>query len=198
VKRCALYRHFDEDDVLLYVGISDNPTRRGTQHASGSEWAKFAMRATVEWLPCRSAAEAAELEIIETEGPVYNRAGATGDVEARIAHYLEQRGKRHLHRRAPEELLTLREAVRRKVVPYRLAVCLHARLQGERFPEHAGWSWGRRLYSDESLREWVDSLNFGAFALHPVFTRSELRSVRQYRRRLARRRTRGTRGEDNL
>lgn len=197
MKRCALYRHFDRNDVLLYVGIADDPINRGRQHARAAAWAPFAARMTAEWLPCRAAAEVAERELIRHERPVYNRLGADGDADERIANYLRERAARgDSVRERPEEFVTLREAAHLQITPYDLATMRKSRRQRVRFPAHAGWSWGRRIYSIEALEEWASSLNFGIFGLWPVFTRSELRDLRRSLRHGRRRRTRGERGRD--
>lgn len=74
-ERTALYRLFDADDRLLYVGITGNPKRRWQQHALYSdEWWPQVASKTVAWLDSRSEAEAAEKRVIQTEGPLYNRA----------------------------------------------------------------------------------------------------------------------------
>jgi hypothetical protein len=36
--RTALYKLYGQDDALLYVGISDNPRYRWTQHARTQPW----------------------------------------------------------------------------------------------------------------------------------------------------------------
>lgn len=76
----ALYRHFDADGVLLYVGISLRPVQRLGTHAKGSRWADRITRVTVEWRESREAAMRAESVAIRDELPSYN---ITGQVEAR-------------------------------------------------------------------------------------------------------------------
>lgn len=68
----ALYRHFDKAGVLLYVGITQNPSARTSQHASLSGWYRFADRTAVEWFPTRKDAEDAERAAICDERPVFN------------------------------------------------------------------------------------------------------------------------------
>ena len=71
----ALYRHFDADGQLLYVGISVNALIRLSQHRH-APWFRTIARVEIEWHPTREAAEAAELAAIRMEGPVWNKAGA--------------------------------------------------------------------------------------------------------------------------
>lgn len=72
-KRCALYRHFDADDLLLYLGVSDNPVQRGKDHARDSDWVQYAVRAEVTWYNSRAEAIAAEEQAIKTLRPLFNR-----------------------------------------------------------------------------------------------------------------------------
>lgn len=70
--RTAVYRLYDQSGVLLYVGISDKPTRRWTQHESGKPWYSEVHTSTVEWHPNREAALWHERRAIRIEGPRYN------------------------------------------------------------------------------------------------------------------------------
>lgn len=72
----TLYRYYDrawqdEDAVLLYVGITNNPMRRMSQH-SAKEWAPLARSWYPVVYPDRATAEAAERRAIRTERPAYN------------------------------------------------------------------------------------------------------------------------------
>jgi hypothetical protein len=80
-ERTALYRHFDADRNLLYVGISVNPESRWKSHLySLAEWPRFAALRTDEWFDTRAAAEAAEVAAIKAERPRFN--GSHNFVEA--------------------------------------------------------------------------------------------------------------------
>ncbi|MFI7890922.1 GIY-YIG nuclease family protein [Streptomyces sp. CACIS-1.16CA] len=68
----TLYRLFDADGRLLYVGTSVHPQKRWEQHAATKPWWSAVHRATVEWLPGRDAALAAEREAIAAEAPLHN------------------------------------------------------------------------------------------------------------------------------
>lgn len=70
----ALYRLFNAEGGLLYVGIGDLKARL-TAHAREKPWWPEVARKTVEWHPSRSEAEIAELLAIRTEHPLYNVAG---------------------------------------------------------------------------------------------------------------------------
>ena len=71
----SLYRYFDENDDLLYVGISKNPVSRIQQHAT-NDWIRRVRHIELEWFDTRSEALAAELIAIERERPEYNIAGS--------------------------------------------------------------------------------------------------------------------------
>lgn len=69
---CSLYRHFDHEGVLLYIGIANEPDRRAEQHRYHSEWFRFVDSTTVEWHPSREVAHEAERDAIKAERPVFN------------------------------------------------------------------------------------------------------------------------------
>lgn len=68
----AVYRLFDAEHRLLYVGSSVHPQQRWEQHASNKVWWSAVTRATVDWLPNRKAALSAERTAIRTEAPLHN------------------------------------------------------------------------------------------------------------------------------
>jgi len=72
-EKTALYRHFDCDGVLLYVGISKNPVARMSQHFLFAEWFRQISSIKIEWLETREAAERHEMDAIKKEKPKYNR-----------------------------------------------------------------------------------------------------------------------------
>lgn len=68
----ALYRLHDHSGELLYVGITDCPERRWKDHAKDKPWWPDVNDRSVEWLPDRSHALAAEAAAIRAERPRYN------------------------------------------------------------------------------------------------------------------------------
>ncbi len=68
----ALYRFFDENGVLLYVGVTDNLGTRWATHADQKHWWDRVTSYTLEWFDTREAAEAAEQHAIWIEKPLYN------------------------------------------------------------------------------------------------------------------------------
>ena len=73
--RNALYRHFDAQGRLLYVGVSVNPSRRDVWHKNCSAWMRDVASSTVEWFDGREAALQAEINAIVRETPLHNKVG---------------------------------------------------------------------------------------------------------------------------
>lgn len=71
-KHTTLYRFYDKDNNLLYVGITGLMPRRINQHAAKSEWHKYAIRAELEHFASRQEAAVAETNAIKNELPKYN------------------------------------------------------------------------------------------------------------------------------
>lgn len=69
----TLYRYFDTDDVLLYVGITSNRQNRADQHSKSAVWWRFVARCEMEHFRTRQQAERAERRAIQLEHPVYNK-----------------------------------------------------------------------------------------------------------------------------
>ncbi|AUQ74726.1 hypothetical protein PhaeoP71_01865 [Phaeobacter piscinae] len=70
--RTSLYRHYDGDGRLLYVGISLCHLTRLGQHRSSSEWFWDIANITVEHFETREQAVAAEAEAVRLEVPKCN------------------------------------------------------------------------------------------------------------------------------
>ena len=70
--KTQLYRHYDSDNTLLYVGISYDVFKRTRQHAKHSNWHKEISRIDVEAFDTRDEALDAETVAIQSELPKYN------------------------------------------------------------------------------------------------------------------------------
>lgn len=103
----ALYRFYDGAGQLLYVGITGDPSDRWARHADEKPWWPNVARHTVEWLPSRDAALAAETAAIVAEEPVYNVAGTPRQRAATTAFH----GEHHEATRHPA-LAAVRAALR--------------------------------------------------------------------------------------
>lgn len=74
-ERTALYRLYDAEGRLMYIGISANPGERLKAHRYNlgrQEWARLVARQAIEWHPSRSAALEAEEVAIRRERPPHN------------------------------------------------------------------------------------------------------------------------------
>lgn len=69
-----LYKAFGNDDSLLYVGITDNPSDRFRRHKSNSVWWTSHNRMELTQLETydREEARKIEEEIIKSESPLFN------------------------------------------------------------------------------------------------------------------------------
>lgn len=72
-RRTALYRLFDTEGRLLYVGIAFNPDNRWAGHAASKSWWKDVAEKRIEWHETRTEAAAAERVAITAEMPLYNK-----------------------------------------------------------------------------------------------------------------------------
>ena len=88
--KTALYRHFDKDGQLLYVGISLSHVARLSQHRDGSPWYEDIAHVTIEWHKTRVDAELAETTAIGREAPKYNKNKVQCEKNLERLSYLEK------------------------------------------------------------------------------------------------------------
>jgi predicted GIY-YIG superfamily endonuclease len=67
-----LYRFYDDEDSLLYVGITTNPGRRFEKHDYEKSWWGSVARIDVEHFADRESLLAAERAAVKNEKPVHN------------------------------------------------------------------------------------------------------------------------------
>jgi hypothetical protein len=70
--RCAVYRHYDAEGVLLYVGMTFNPPKRMVEHRCCSPWADNVARTEIDWFATREEAAEAERIAIKAGRPAAN------------------------------------------------------------------------------------------------------------------------------
>jgi hypothetical protein len=70
----TLYRFYDTDGNLLYVGISNTWYQRFHDHERKSGWFSKVAYSTFEWHESRESVSIAELQAIRTENPEFNQA----------------------------------------------------------------------------------------------------------------------------
>ena len=68
-----LYRAFDSQNQLLYVGISGKWSERLHAHEKTSEWMEHTETVKIEKFPDRESVEKAEVIAIQSERPRYNK-----------------------------------------------------------------------------------------------------------------------------
>ena len=81
----SLYRFFDADGALLYIGITNCLPRRFERHEGEKPWFAHVARVTVEHHPDRDAALVAERIAIQQEKPRYNVVHNRGRANGRRA-----------------------------------------------------------------------------------------------------------------
>jgi predicted GIY-YIG superfamily endonuclease len=74
----ALYRFFGPGGTLLYVGITNNPSRRFSQHGVQREWWSEVETIRMERHPDRESVLLAEKKAIQEERPKYNIVHTSG------------------------------------------------------------------------------------------------------------------------
>lgn len=78
----TLYRFLDEREVLLYVGITDDFTRRLKEHEDDKVWFGRVKVIRLREYGSRARAARAEREAIKIEKPLHNRQGNPESVYA--------------------------------------------------------------------------------------------------------------------
>jgi predicted GIY-YIG superfamily endonuclease len=78
-----LYRHFNKDGILLYVGISVSVPRRIREHKDNSHWFEQIANITIETFQTREEVIQKEKEAIAKENPLWNiqRPNISGEIK---------------------------------------------------------------------------------------------------------------------
>lgn len=88
--RTAVYRTWDADRTLLYVGISGDPEQRRRAHLAGSSWSQFADTWLVTWHTNRIVAEFVEARAIIQDRPLFNARGSEVGSAPLVAYLIRQ------------------------------------------------------------------------------------------------------------
>lgn len=83
----VLYRAYDENFALLYVGITANPGVRLRKHSEQKWWWGNVSQIQMQHFNSRDALEAAERKAIASESPVFNVQGNQGHRETFLEWY---------------------------------------------------------------------------------------------------------------
>jgi hypothetical protein len=97
VWREALYRWYDIDRRLIYVGITSDLHVRQSSHVRKSSWTQFASISVVQRYPTRGYSEWAERRAICDEQPLFNHQhNDTSEARQRLVEYLIEQGRTDL------------------------------------------------------------------------------------------------------
>jgi len=72
-KPTQLYRHFNAEGQLLYVGVSLRSMKRLAEHKNNSDWFNEITRVDIEHFSDRKTAMDAERKAVQEENPKYNK-----------------------------------------------------------------------------------------------------------------------------
>lgn len=86
----CVYRFYDAEDHLLYVGVTNSPGVRFLDHMR-RDWWGLAVRNTFSWHDSRDAALAEEARAIYAEAPLHNVAGTAPPPMPRRAEDIAER-----------------------------------------------------------------------------------------------------------
>jgi excinuclease UvrABC nuclease subunit len=86
----AVYRIYDGEGSLLYVGMGRNPMNRWSSHSEQHPWWQRAATFRVEWFETRKAAAQEEMRAIRGENPECNIYGRPGWGEYVYSKYMEK------------------------------------------------------------------------------------------------------------
>lgn len=93
----CLYRHFDKDGKLLYVGVTNHCINRTNGHKNVSSWHLKISSITIQTYSTRKKALEAERIAIKKENPLYNGNSETGK------KLRQRRRKENLFYKLPKE-----------------------------------------------------------------------------------------------
>lgn len=95
----VLYQLFDRYGALLYVGVTENLTRRMYQHKRSKPWWRRVRRTATETYPTRADAIEVESAIIRAERPPHNHCWiAESRVEKQFIRDYEEAGHENRYR----------------------------------------------------------------------------------------------------
>lgn len=115
MSKTQLYRWFDKDDNLLYVGISFSAVHRAKEHSKTSHWYDLAVKMTLENYESREAALKAECLAIHTENPLHNKARNQSYLLFKeygfdnVAEFIEHRNKRQIRKSKENNLAKMKK-----------------------------------------------------------------------------------------
>lgn len=85
-----IYRFFDKDDNLLYVGMSLDPYKRFQYHQDNAMWWPYQERHTIEDCSSRHQAFRKETKAIKAERPIFNKTGSERDHNDAVRYIMDR------------------------------------------------------------------------------------------------------------
>jgi predicted GIY-YIG superfamily endonuclease len=145
-ERTLLYRFYDSEGRLLYVGITNDPHARWAAHArknADSWWSKVCVAHT-EWCSTRDDAERAEVAAIKREAPLHNISHSDAPTPQRrlSSKYLHPMAWEHFEERP----FTYRELSEELLIPYGTVTAYGRRRVREGAFRRVGERDGRQLF----------------------------------------------------
>jgi hypothetical protein len=83
----SVYKYYDQNNLLLYVGITRRGVVRNREHNASKEWWQFVVRQDVEHYPHRLAAEERERHLIRAFRPPFNKQHNPDHEELRAIYF---------------------------------------------------------------------------------------------------------------
>lgn len=111
----AVYRFYDNSDVLLYIGICGEPLKRWYTHAVTKPWWPDVVRFKVIWFPSRGEAEKSERESIGAEKPLHNI--SMNDIPRKGSQFPMQHLYRLTRERLGDRIFSIRDLVDELGIP---------------------------------------------------------------------------------
>lgn len=109
-RRAAVYRLYDAEGTLLYIGSAYDPAVRCKAHREKPWWPQVARRAE-EWFEHRNSAFTAEAAAIRREAPMFNRIQAPEYGKEAPRRRKDTREERRLKCKVAAEALKIRHRV---------------------------------------------------------------------------------------
>lgn len=114
MSKTALYRHFDKDGELLYVGIAKSLAARTEQHSGKSEWFDEVATTETQYFDSRKEALVAETTAIRAERPKHNK---LHNPDGNVSRIFSAIGRECLSRRLGVGLTAISNAAVRDSIP---------------------------------------------------------------------------------
>ena len=100
-----LYRYFDKNRTLLYIGMTNNFDQREASHRRYAKWWKSAGTKTIKKYRNQKCAEQAEIDAIAKESPMFNVTGNGQLLNRKDSEPFDHICKRCGHKWRPRTLL---------------------------------------------------------------------------------------------